>query len=371
MILGALIDAGFQRRDLDKILKGIKIKNYNLDVRRVLMGGLRGTHLKVVVKNHAGHHVQFKEIVNLIKDAKIARSVKEKALMVFENLAKAEAKIHGCKKEDVKFHEVGAVDAVVDIVGAVSGFDYFNIEKFVSSPLPFSRGFVESSHGRLPLPAPAVLELLKGVPLTWVNFEGELVTPTGAAILKTFCSEFGNISGMTVTGIGYGAGDYARTPMPDVLRILIGESLQLQDKKIWVIETNIDDMNPQWLEPLMDGLLKKGVQDVFMTQVIMKKGRPGFLLTVLVEEDRKRDIQEFIFKNTTTIGLRCYPVEREVLVRGFETRNIMGVKIRFKKSILNDKIVNIMPEFEDLKALAKRRGISLKEAFQLICSNGK
>ncbi len=366
MILGALIDAGFSQGELKRIIKGIKIRNYSIETRRVTKHGISAIHFRVLTGRNSKKHIPVREIVDLLKESRVNKGIKERALDVFENLASAEARIHGCPKNQVEFHEVGAIDAIIDIVGSVAGFEYLGIERFISSEVPLSRGSVEMSHGRMPLPAPAVVELLKDVPVTGIDYKGELVTPTGAAILKTFCSRFGSISEMTIKNVGYGAGDYDDTPLPDVLRVIIGEDQSLWEDGVWVVETNIDDMNPQLFENVMDELLRKGALDVFITQIIMKKGRPGFLLTVLVDRAKKGAIEESIFKNTTTIGIRAYPAERSVLERRIITKRVKGVEVRFKLSYLNGRIINEMPEYEDVKRLAREKNLTLKEAYRLV-----
>lgn len=366
MILGALIDAGFAQKELEKFIKGIKISNYSFRIEKVLKNGISAINFKVLTVQDTKRHVSFQEIVNLLKSSKIKKEIKEKAIQVFDNLAFAEASIHNCKKSHVKFHEVGAIDAIIDIVGSLAGFDYFGIDKFISSELPFSRGEVEISHGKIPLPAPAVIELLKNVPMRGIDYNGELITPTGAAILKTLCSHFGVISEMSIEKVGYGAGDYDDTPLPDLLRIIIGKSEKHFLKNLWVLETNIDDMNPQLFENLIEGLLLKGAIDVFISSVIMKKGRPGFLLTVLVDDVYKHLIQEEIFKNTTTIGIRAYPVERNILERRIITRKVAGIDIHFKLSYLNGRVLNEAPEYEDVKELAKQKQLTLKDAFRMV-----
>jgi uncharacterized protein (TIGR00299 family) protein len=366
MILGALMDAGFNQRELEKIIKGIKISNYSIKIKKVIMHGISAINFQVVTGHNSKRHVPFCEIIDLLKGSGLKRQLKERALHVFDNLAAAEAKIHGCAKNRVEFHEVGAIDAIIDIVGSIAGFDYFEIDRFIASEVPLSRGNVDSSHGKIPLPAPAVIELLKNVPVKGVDYNGELVTPTGAAILKTLCSHFGVISEMSIERVGYGAGDYDDTPLPDVLRILIGKAGKLFENGLWVIEANIDDMNPQLFENVIDHLLHKGAIDVFVSNIIMKKGRPGFLLTVLVDDMKKMLIQDEIFKNTTTIGIRSYPVERNILERRIITKRVAGIDVRFKLSYLNDRIINEMPEYEDVKKLARQKNITLKDAFRMV-----
>ncbi len=366
MVLGALIDAGFSERELKRIIKGIKIRNYSIEVRRVMKHGISAIHFGVVTDHNSKKHVPVSEIVKLLKGSSLKKEIKERALDVFDNLASAEARIHGCPKSQVEFHEVGAIDAIIDIVGSIAGFDYLGIERFISSKLPLSRGSVEMSHGRIPLPAPAVVELLKDVPVTGIDYNGELVTPTGAAILKTLCFRFGHISDMTIERVGYGAGNYEDTPLPDVLRIIIGKYDFLSEGSVWVLEANIDDMNPQLFENVIDELLRKGALDVFITQIIMKKGRPGFLLTVLVEGTKKGIIEESIFRNTTTIGIRAYSVERSVLERRIITKRVKGIDIRFKLSYLNGKIINETPEYEDVKKLAREKNLTLKDTYRFI-----
>lgn len=365
MILGALISAGLPVEELRRSLSQLKVNNFSISTRQVTKRGIRAVYLQVISKHDKRKHVHIKDIKRILKESRISSQVKDRAMGILNNLAEAEARVHGVKKDEIEFHELGAVDTIVDIVGSVIGIDFFGIDAVYSSDLPLGRGSVDIRHGKFPLPAPAVVELLKGVPVRGVDTERELVTPTGAAILKTLAAGFGKIPEMMIERTGYGAGDYDDTPLPDVLRVLIGKGRDL-NTCLWVLETNIDDMNPQLFESTMEALFKEGALDVFITPVIMKKSRPGFLLTVLVEEKKKERVEELIFQNTTTIGIRSYPVERRTLKRMEIVKKIGGVDICFKRSYLSGKIVNETPEYEDVKRFAIKNNIPLKEAFMII-----
>ncbi|HEY4715479.1 MAG TPA: LarC family nickel insertion protein, partial [bacterium] len=238
-------------------------------------------------------------------------------------------------------------------------------DKFYSSPLPVNRGWAVTEHGRIPLPAPATMELLKGVPVFNSACEKELITPTGTAILSALCSGFGGMPSMNIEKCGYGAGDYENIPFPDILRTVAGSAGSAHSERMWIVESNIDDMNPQFFETAMEQIFKAGAADIFITPVIMKKGRPGYLLTALTDELHMEAVKKGIFANTTTIGVRAYLVERTVLERKLRTERIGGVPIRFKIAKLGNRKMNEMPEYDDLKNLAVKKDISLKEAYNI------
>ncbi|MEK7828210.1 MAG: nickel pincer cofactor biosynthesis protein LarC, partial [Deltaproteobacteria bacterium] len=275
MVLGALIDMGLDIRILRRELSKLRIRDYSISASKAERHHITGTSFKVKFKE-SRHHRTFTDIKNLINKSKLSAKVKELSVSIFFNLAKAEAKVHGCKVAEVHFHEVGAVDSIVDIVGTAVGVEQLGTERIYASALPLGSGWVETAHGRMPVPAPAALELLMGVPVIPSSVKSELTTPTGAAIIKTIAKGFGNMPQMKIEKIGYGIGTRDFEQIPNILRIVTGEGSGGQEKLI-MIETNIDDMNPQIYDYLMTRLFKKGALDVFLTPIQMKKGRPAVL----------------------------------------------------------------------------------------------
>ncbi|HEU4769678.1 MAG TPA: nickel pincer cofactor biosynthesis protein LarC, partial [Pyrinomonadaceae bacterium] len=261
----------------------------------------------------------------------------------------------------VHFHEVGALDAIVDVVGAAICFDYMDIERFVCSPLHVGSGMVQMAHGRFPIPPPAVAELLKGVPFYSTDIKGELLTPTGAAIITTVCSEYGPIPQMSSESLGYGAGTREYQDFPNVLRVLFGETAaDVTDEKLWMLETNLDDASPQIVGHVMDRVLELGALDCFFTPVQMKKNRPGVLLTVLCKPDQKEAVMKLLFMETTTLGVRSYEVARRALQRDVVQVETQYGMIDVKVARLDGRRVNEMPEFEQCRAAAAKAGVPVK-----------
>ncbi|MEK7375865.1 MAG: nickel pincer cofactor biosynthesis protein LarC, partial [Candidatus Margulisiibacteriota bacterium] len=348
MILGSLIDAGLDVNKLKSELKKLKITGYGLRIRKMKKGGISSTYLDVKtgpVKTRliASQRRDLKNITRLIKRSSLSKPVKEKSIAIFTRLAKAEANIHGTKTDKIHFHEVGAVDAIIDIVGAVIALELLEIEKVYSSPLPLSHGFVDCEHGRLPVPAPATMELLKGIPVYETEIDGELVTPTGAAILSQL-AEFKNHPQMTVKATGYGAG-YYDYKMPNLLRVMIGKRVSALNDEVYVIETNIDDLNPQIYEYTLERLFAAGALDAGLTNIIMKKSRPAVKLEVIVKEKDLSAVKKIIFEETTAIGLRISKCEREILERVITPVKTGWGTIRVKTARSAGKTVNIMPEY--------------------------
>ncbi|HJT65359.1 MAG TPA: nickel pincer cofactor biosynthesis protein LarC, partial [Pyrinomonadaceae bacterium] len=302
------------------------------------------------------------DIKKIIESSGVPDKTKALSIEIFTRLAEAEAKVHNEGVEDVHFHEVGALDAIVDIVGAAICFDLLKIDRFVSSPLHAGSGTIQMAHGRFPVPPPAVAELLKGVPFYSTDILGELLTPTGAAIITTVCKEFGPMPQMTTDATGYGAGSRQYKDFPNVLRVLLGETEAdaATDERLWMIETNIDDMSPQLLGHVMDRAFDLGALDCYFTPVQMKKNRPGVLLSVLCTRDQKEPLTNLLFTETTTLGVRSYEVERRSLRRSVTRVETQYGPIGVKVAHLNGHVVNEMPEFEDVRAAATKAGVPLK-----------
>ena len=368
MFLGALLDAGVSATQLLAELKKIPLGFYEIKRTRAVRGGLVGTRLEVKVPAQ-GSHRHLAEIETLIKGSGLSESVQAKARAIFHRLAEAEGKLHGKPPSEVHFHEVGAVDAIVDIVGASIGLELAGIGELFSSPLNVGGGRVEAAHGTLPVPAPATAELLKGVPVYSSGVEGELVTPTGAAIVSTLAKTFGPMPAMKVEQIGYGAGAMDFHGHPNVARLFIGEAADAEtahtglpgDELVSVIEANLDDMSPQLYGYLVERALAKGALDVTCTAVQMKKGRPGIQVTVLSVPEKGDELAELLFAETTTIGLRIYEARRKVLERESAEVETPYGRVRMKVAKRNGRVLNVAPEYDDCQRVAREKSVPLKE----------
>ena len=364
MILGSMIDAGLNPRLLKEELKKLRISTVRLNIKKVLKRGISATQIVVEGRGEKRHHRNLKEMLRIIERSDLESAVKKKSTEIFQRIASVEGEIHQEPMEEIHFHEIGGLDSVVDIVGAVWGFRQMGIERLYVSNVNVGTGFVESEHGILPVPAPATVALMKGRPIYSWGVEKELLTPTGAALLTSLGTEFGKMPSMRVERIGYGAGrdDFSH---PNVLRLLIGTPSTISGKeRVIVIETNIDDMNPQLYDYVMEGLLGMEVQEVFLTPVIMKKNRPGTLLTVICSSEKLPSVIEFLLAETTTLGLRWHEEERERADREILTLQTRYGKIRFKLARWEGKVVNLSPEYEDCKGLALKKRVPLKDVFE-------
>jgi uncharacterized protein (TIGR00299 family) protein len=360
MTLAALLDLGLPEDKLKKELERLGLGNYSLEVHQGSRSGIAATGLEVRVGPHEEHHRRLSDIRKMIQTSPLEQGVKDLSLAIFQRLAEAEARVHRTEVEKVHFHEVGAVDSIVDIVGTAIGINHFKPEMIFSSELPMGRGFVQCQHGRLPLPAPATLEILRGYPVKSADVEGELVTPTGAAIVATLSSQAISFPSMTVQGIGYGMGRKEFPDRPNLLRLALGEASgnYLADR-VAVLESNIDDMNPEFYDYLMERLFQGGALDVSLSPVMMKKNRPGTLLRVIAEERDAERLSELILRESTTLGVRNYPVGRKKLpreVREVETR--FG-KVRVKVS--GD--LRFQPEYDDCRKIAREKGVPIQEVY--------
>jgi uncharacterized protein (TIGR00299 family) protein len=364
MILGSLIDAGLSPRRLREELKKLRIPMVHLRAKKILKGGISGTQVIVEGKSEKRSHRNLKEILRIIERSSVETEVKETSKEIFKRIASAEAKIHQTPMEEVHFHELGGLDSIVDIVGSVWGIQQLGIEKIYVSKVNVGAGFVKCEHGILPVPAPATLSLMEGKPIYSSGVERELLTPTGAAILTTLGSEFGSMPLMKVDRIGYGAGR-DNLPHPNLLRLIIGTTESTSEKeRVAVIETNIDDMNPQFYDYVMEKLFAMEVLEVFITPILMKKNRPGHLLTVICSSEKLPFVTKFLLRETTTLGLRWHEEERAKTDREILTLQTKYGKIRFKLARWEGKVVNLSPEYEDCKRLALEKRVPLKEVFE-------
>jgi uncharacterized protein (TIGR00299 family) protein len=382
MILGALLDAGLPLDELRAALGSLLPSGAVITAERVMKAGVAATKFRLVEpphdheqhhhdphdhRHHAHPHRTVAEIHALIDKSALSENAKQKAAALFDRLAEAEAGVHQIPVERVHLHEVGALDSIVDIAGTVFGLEWFSAERIVSSPLNVGGGTVQCAHGVMPVPAPATLRLLEGVPVYSNGIEAELVTPTGALLIAGHAASFGPMPAMTVAQSGYGAGDRDLPGRPNVLRVLVGDAAgEPATERLVVLECEIDDMNPQLFGVLMDRLHEAGALDVFYAPVQMKKNRPGTLVTVLAPPERREPLTSIMFRETTTIGLRWHEAERERLERRMVTVTTPHGAARVKVARRAGAIVNAAPEFDDCTRLASAAGISVKDAQALV-----
>jgi pyridinium-3,5-bisthiocarboxylic acid mononucleotide nickel chelatase len=367
MILGALVGAGVEPRVLVEQLELLGVSGWQVNFEQVDRSGLSATYARVhTAHEHAHRHLG--DILKIIYDSRLTDGVKERAARIFSLLAEAEARVHDQPVEKVHFHEVGALDAIIDVCGAAIGFELLGIEQFISSPLRVGAGMTEMAHGRFPIPPPAVAELLKGKPIYAGDIEGEFVTPTGAAIISAVCQSFGPVPAMRIEATGYGAGSRDHHKFPNALRIFVGETEGATgpaDEILLMIETNIDDMSPQVVGYVMDRAFEFGALDCNLTHTQMKKNRPGLLFSILCRPDEREKFLRMIFAETTTIGARSYQVLRRALPR--ETVRVetqfgpIDVKVAYLNNSANNGAVNAMPEFEQCRMAARQAGVPLRE----------
>lgn len=365
MTLGALVDAGASFSSLKKSLSALPVKGYKLQYGRVKKAGFAAAKVDVIIakSGNGGELRKWSGVRYLIEESSLPAAIKKKGKEIFKRLFEAEAFVHGSRYDRVHLHELAAVDCIVDIMGSLICLDLLGIDKIYASAVNTGGGSVSTAHGVIPVPSPAAMRLLKGVPV-YSSVEGhELTTPTGAAIISTLASSFGPVPLMKVTAVGTGAGGLDLPDRPNILRVITGEviseSLSEADNNVMVIETNIDDMNPQLYEYVMEQLFRAGALDVFLSHIIMKKGRPGIKLSVLCQRDKAETLCDIIFRETTTIGVRYYPVARKTLKRGFRTVQTGYGPIRIKISDPGGPEEKCAPEYEECRRVAKARSVPL------------
>jgi len=369
MILGALFDLGLDKEAWSRELNKLGISGYTVKIERKRKGPLMGTDVNIIVEDKITHR-HAKEILDIVSNSRLDDDIKEKSLKILTRIAQAESSIHNEPLEEVHLHELGGIDTIVDVVGSIIGLKLLGIEAVYSSPLPIGEGFIETAHGKLPVPAPATIELLKGIPVYSNGMKGELVTPTGAGIISTISYGFGPIPTLTIEKIGYGAGK-KEFPIPNMLRAIMGELYQEKQRDTnTIIDVNIDDMNPQVYGYLMDRLFELGALDVFFTPIYMKKSRPAVKLTVISPNHLVDKLVEVIFKETTSIGVRIYRVEKIMLPREVVEVDTPWGTARVKISYINGT-PKVMPEYDDCKAIAEKTGIPIQEVMKEITSRVK
>ena len=374
MILGALVDAGAPFEALTRELAGLGVTGYRLERREVIKAGFRATKVDVALGRHEAGHRGLREILDILEGGRLAPAVQDMASRVFQRLAAAEARVHGTTPERVHFHDVGAVDAIVDVTGACIGLHLLGVDAVHVGALPVGGGFVEGPHGRMPVPGPATAELLKGFPTIDTGVRRELVTPTGAAILTTLAAGAGAMPAMRITAVGYGAGTMD-LETPNVLRLFVGEASEVPGpapvETIVQVETTVDDMSPQLYEPLLERLLEAGALDVWLTPVIMKRSRPGVVLTALCEPARVADLSRLLFEESSTIGVRWTAYQRARLEREMVRLDTAHGPVTFKVSRLDGRAITVTPEFEEIRRIARDRGLPVREVLEQARTEGR
>jgi len=399
MILGALVDAGVPFETLERELSGLGLAGYRLECSEVMKAGFRATKVHVHLdgyeegpgyfrrlpapdghpEHHPAGHRGLGEILAILERSRLTPVVRDMASRVFRRLAEAEARVHGTTPERVQFHDVGAIDAIVDVTGSCIGLHLLGIDAVHFGTLPVGGGFVQGPHGRIPVPAPAVAELLRGFPTLDNGIRRELVTPTGAAILTTLAAGSGAMPAMRVTAVGYGAGTM-ELETPNVLRVFVGEAAvaapietptETPTETIIQVETTVDDMSPQLYEPLLERLLESGALDAWLTPVIMKRSRPGVVLTALCEPGRVADLSRLLFEESSTIGVRWTAYQRARLDREMVRLDTAHGPVTFKVSRLDGRAITVTPEFEEIRRIARDRGLAVREVLEQARTEGR
>ena len=393
MTLGALLDLGVSQEHLIESLKALKLEDeYHFNIKKELKNGIMGTLVDVVLHNEEeeqGHdhqhdhhqhdhdeaavahthnhnlehdHRSYKNIISMIEGSSLNENVKDLSKKIFTAIGEAEGKIHGKPLEEVHFHEVGAVDSIVDIVGTAICIDALKPDKIVFSKIPLSKGFVKCQHGMFPLPAPASLEILRDVPVYFTDIKFELVTPTGAGIIKALADSFDDSGDMTIEKIGYGLGKKTYEK-PNVLRVYLYDQKKKINNQVVEIDTNIDDMTGEQLGYIMDVLLEAGALDVYFTPMYMKKNRPGVKLSVLCTLEKQQDLAKLLLSQTSTFGVRYKLMDRDILDREFAEIQLLNDIVRCKVGMIDGKLIKIVPEYEDCKRIAKKNSLPIAEVF--------
>ena len=373
MNLGAMIHLGADVEYLKTELEKLKLDDFELDIKEDQRNGISGCNLNVNITKEQHHHKHFSNIRDKIMESELSDFVKENSLKIFTKIAEAEAIIHNTSVEKVHFHEVGAIDSIVDIVGAAICLDYLKVDKIISSTIVLGKGFVKCDHGILPVPAPATLEILKNIPVIKGDIEFEATTPTGAGILAALADEFTDDLKFTTEKVGYGIGNKVGK-RPNLLRVVLGTIDSKTDELVEdneVLECNIDDMNPEHFDLLFDLLFEAGALDVHIIPIIMKKSRPAFKLEVLCSKDKLASLMEIVFKHTTSLGIKNYTVNKYYLHRDFVQVSTPWGEVKCKRSFLNGKLLHEKPEYEECKQIAKANNLRIEEIINYIDANRK
>ena len=367
MNLAAMLDLGVPPIHLESELKKLNLTGYEIKITRESRNGIHGTRVDVITEK-VHHHRHLSDIYRIINESSLDEKTKDLSKEIFLKVAEAESKVHQMPLEMVHFHEVGAIDSIIDIVGAAICFRKLNVTKVVSSPLELGSGTVDTAHGKLPVPAPATNEILKGIPVHIGGTDFESTTPTGAAIIATLADDYIDKGHFIMKKTGYGVG-HKKSTAPNLLRVHICESIPEEkpgNEDAFLVECNLDDMNPEWYDLVMEKLFKTGAQDVYLTSIFMKKNRPGIKITVLCRAETLSNVRHILLTETTTLGIRILPVQKNMLERKFKTLNTRYGKVRIKTAWLNGNIVQRKPEYEDCKLISLKENIPLRQVMNEI-----
>ncbi|MCX6332982.1 MAG: nickel pincer cofactor biosynthesis protein LarC [Bacteroidia bacterium] len=367
MNLGAMIDLGISKAFLTRELGKLKLKGWKIVAESDQRHGINGTKVTVKLTGHVHEHRHLSDIEKIIDGSELHEKTKELSKKILMKVAQAEALVHGIPVEKVHFHEVGAMDSIIDIVGAAICFNALKVDEVHVSPVELGGGFVKCEHGTLPVPAPATAEIVKGMSVKTGGVNFEATTPTGAAILAALGTKFGPTAGFKVIKTGYGVGHKENPDVPNLLRVFLGESKEENSgHNALLLECNIDDMNPEFYEYISEKLFNAGASDVYITNIIMKKGRPGNVLNVICESGVEDILKEIIFNESTSAGIRCFPFRKDTLVRKFEVVSTIYGNVTVKRSYFKGCQVSVKPEYEDCRKIALEKGIPVKEVYNNI-----
>lgn len=368
MNLGAMIDLGIDKDFLVSELNKLNLKGWELVVQKDQRHGIYGTKVTVRQTRHEHAHRHLADIKKIVNDSSLDSKVKDLSIKIFMKIAEAEAHVHAISVDRVHFHEVGAIDSIIDIVGAAICFNAINPDAVHVSPLELGGGFVKCDHGKLPVPAPATAEIVKGIPVKKGGVDFEATTPTGAAIISALGTHFGSDSIIITEKTGYGVGHKEHPDVPNMLRVSLGEIVSNSETGHDAIqlECNIDDMNPEFFDHISEKLFRAGAADVFLSSIIMKKGRPGIVLHVICENEAAGQLKNIIFSESTSLGIRTFPFRKDTLTRKLESINTVFGDVRIKRSFYNGIEVSAKPEYDDCKRIAGERDIPVKEVYNKI-----
>jgi uncharacterized protein (TIGR00299 family) protein len=365
MNLGAMIDLGIEKEYIIRELKKLNISGWNLVIKKDQRHGIKGTMVTVERTKHDDHHRHLSDIEKIITESSLDREIKDLSMKIFMKVAESEARVHGIPLDKVHFHEVGAMDSIIDIVSAAICYNYLKVDEVHVSTVELGGGMVQCEHGILPVPAPATAEILKDIPVKKGGVDFEATTPTGAAILASLGDTFNSKVAFRITKSGYGVGHKEHPEVPNLLRVFLGESVDETSSghEAILIECNIDDMNPEFYEYISEKLFSTGASDVFLTNIIMKKGRPGIVLNTICEKENTDTLKGVIFTETTTLGVRTFPFKKDTLVRISETHNTSFGPVNYKRSFYRDREVSLKPESDDCRRIASETGLPVKEIY--------
>jgi uncharacterized protein (TIGR00299 family) protein len=372
MFVGSLLDAGLPLEQLEKIISGLNLNGYRISAKKEERNSIFGTKFSVLLQQEDQKARHLKDIREILQESGLPLSVIEKCILIFENLASTEGEIHHVSPDEVHFHELGAVDSIIDIVAAIAGIHLLGIQRLFVSRIPVGTGIMTGAHGKIPVPSPATIALLKDIPVYYSGQDVEMVTPTGAALVTSLSSSFGPMPPMTIDRVGYGVGSRTLADRPNLLRILIGNDIDKQrSETVVVLESNLDDMSPELLGYLMDSLFDAGAKDVSFSHIQMKKNRPGIQLQVVGQPEDKERLTAVIFRESTTLGVRISYSQRAVLQRGELMVDSPWGKMRVKKVINQDGGTVLLPEYEECRRIAKENDLALRDVYAWAASLSK